>query len=103
MRHIFPDVVGEMRVVVRYCVIALLLAGLLTGCATRPPGADYPKTHSVALTDFAATRFGRQFAAESAKNSGRSAFRIINVGVDGFLMRLEMIDSAERKIGRAHV
>ena len=87
-----------MRIVVRYGVIALLLAGWLTGCATRPPGADYPRTHSVALTDFAATRFGRQFADESAANSGRSAFRIINVGVDGFLMRLEMINAAERTL-----
>lgn len=87
-----------MRIAVRYCVVALLLTGLLTGCATRPPGADYPRSHSVALTDFTATRFGRQFADESADNSGRSAFRIINVGVDGFLMRLEMINAAERTL-----
>lgn len=70
----------------------------LVGCATAPPGAHYPKTHSVALTDFASTRFGRQFERDSHANGGRTAFRLINVGVDGFLMRLEMINAAERTL-----
>lgn len=45
-----------------------------------------------------ATRLGQQFARASGQNSGRSGFRILNVGVDGFLMRLEMIDAAERTL-----
>jgi putative cardiolipin synthase len=52
----------------------------------------------VALTDFASTRFGRQFERDSHANGGRTAFRLINVGVDGFLMRLEMINAAERTL-----
>ena len=78
--------------------VACLLALELVGCATAPPGARYPKTHSVALTDFASTRFGRQFERDSHANGGRTAFRLINVGVDGFLMRLEMINAAERTL-----
>jgi putative cardiolipin synthase len=45
-----------------------------------------------------ATRLGQQFARSSGQNSGRSGFRILNVGVDGFLMRLEMINAAERTL-----
>ena len=78
--------------------VACLLALQLVGCATAPPGAHYPKTRSVALTDFASTRFGRQFDRDSHANGGRTAFRLINVGVDGFLMRLEMINAAERTL-----
>lgn len=78
--------------------VALLLAGVLAGCATAPPGSHFPKSRSVALTDFESTRLGRQFARDSSANRGRTAFRLINVGVDGFLMRLEMIDAAERTL-----
>jgi putative cardiolipin synthase len=78
--------------------VACLLALALVGCATAPPGAHYPKIRSVALTDFASTRFGRQFDRDSHANGGRTAFRLINVGVDGFLMRLEMINAAERTL-----
>jgi putative cardiolipin synthase len=77
---------------------ALLLAVGLAGCATAPPGANYPKSRSVALTDFESTDFGRKFARDSGAHGGRTAFRLINVGVDGFLMRLEMINAAERTL-----
>jgi putative cardiolipin synthase len=78
--------------------VACLFALVLVGCATAPPGAHYPKTRSVALTDFASTRLGRQFEQESHANGERTAFRLINVGVDGLLMRLEMINAAERTL-----
>src|SRR5579862_9595497 len=79
-------------------LLAFLLLSFLGGCATAPPGSGYARTPSVALSDPQATRLGRQFADESRQNEGRSAFRIFNVGVDGFLMRLEMINSAERTL-----
>ena len=71
---------------------------LLVGCASLPPGASYPREMSQAFTDPRATALGRQFAAGSRAKSGKSAFRIINVGVDGLLIRLEMIDAAERTL-----
>ena len=81
--------------------ISLVLIGLgflAGGCATRPPGSDYPKAPSRTLEDPQATRLGKQFARASAQHSGQSGFRILNVGVDGFLMRLEMINAAERTL-----
>jgi cardiolipin synthase C len=77
--------------------VVLLIATGLAGC-TSIPGAHYSKSHSVALTDFESTRLGRQFSRDSGANGGRTAFRLINVGVDGFLMRLEMITAAERTL-----
>ena len=77
--------------------VALVLA-ILGGCASLPPGSSYPKTPSVSLPDPQTTRFGRQFADAAAQNPGRSGFRIFNVGVDGFLLRLEMINAAERTL-----
>jgi cardiolipin synthase C len=52
----------------------------------------------MALSDSASTRFAQTLASESRTHPGKSAFRLINIGVDGFLMRLEMIDSAERTL-----
>lgn len=77
---------------------ALLVLASFAGCASLPPGSSYPKVQSVALSDPDATRLGRQFAGVSSRNAGRSGFRILNIGVDGFLIRLEMINAAERTL-----
>jgi putative cardiolipin synthase len=68
------------------------------GCASAPPGAGYPKTASTALADPETTRVGRQFAAAAAQHGDKTAYRIISVGVDGFLLRMEMINSVERTL-----
>jgi putative cardiolipin synthase len=82
---------------VRLCAFALALVPLFAGCASMP-GSNYPKTRSVTLPESAGTRFGQQFAGESHARADSSGFRIINVGVDGFLMRLEMINTAEHTL-----
>ena len=78
--------------------LALLILVSCAGCASLPPGSSYPKHPSFALAEPDATRFGRQFADAARAQEGKSAFRLINVGVDGFLTRLEMIDAAERTL-----
>ena len=70
----------------------------LAGCASTPPGSGYPKTASTALTDPETTQVGRKFSAASHEHADKTAYRIVSVGVDGFLMRLEMINSAERTL-----
>jgi len=77
---------------------AVLLAALLAACATLPPGSDFPKTASSALDQPEATRFGRQFAAAARERGGRSGFRMLAVGVDGFLTRVQMVNAAERTV-----
>jgi putative cardiolipin synthase len=75
--------------------LAVAFAG---GCAGLPPGSDFPKTPSVALANPEETRVGRHFADGARDHAGTSAFRIISVGVDGFLTRAQMIDAAERTL-----
>jgi putative cardiolipin synthase len=74
-----------------------LIATFVVGCATLPPGANYPKAVSTALAP-EQTRLGRQFAGAAGEHGGNSAFRLLSVGVEGFLARAQMIDAAERSL-----
>ncbi|HEY6298958.1 MAG TPA: phospholipase D family protein [Candidatus Binatus sp.] len=75
-----------------------LVATLMVGCATLPPGTDFPRVVSIALTHPEDTRLGRQFDGAARKHEGNSAFRLLSVGVDGFLARAQMINTAERTL-----
>ena len=76
-------------------VVSVLALG---ACATRPPGADYPRSESVALAHPEETRLGGQLARLASEHGEASGFRVITAGVDGFLARAEMIDAAERTL-----
>jgi putative cardiolipin synthase len=52
----------------------------------------------MALAQPEETRVGAHFAALARQHAGNSAFRILSVGVDGFVTRVEMIDAAERTL-----
>jgi putative cardiolipin synthase len=75
-----------------------LVAALVVGCATLPPGADFPKVVSIALAHPEETRLGRQFDGAAREHGGNSAFHLLSVGVDGFLARAQMINTAERTL-----
>ena len=77
---------------------ALLVSAALWGCAGHPPGADFPKTASVVSAQPADTALGRRFAAEAHDHGEESAFRIINVGADGFRIRIQMIEAAQKTL-----
>jgi len=77
---------------------ALLVVALLGGCASLPPGSDYPKTDSSALAQPEQTALGRVFAAAAREHPGNSAFRLLTVGVDGFLSRVQMVNAAQQTI-----
>jgi putative cardiolipin synthase len=77
----------------------LLLASVLLGaCAGLPPGADFPKQPTVAFAHPEETTLGRQFAAAAQQHPGMSGYHIISAGADGFRMRAEMIDAAQRTL-----
>ena len=76
----------------------ILVFGLLGGCALLPPGSDFPKTASAALPSPDQTRLGQQFESSARDHGGTSAFRVLSVGVDGFLARAQMIHTAERTL-----
>ncbi|MGO9934177.1 MAG: phospholipase D family protein [Steroidobacteraceae bacterium] len=63
-----------------------------------PARFNDPKSPSVALAHPEETRLGAQFDGAARQRDGNSAFRIISVGVDGFLARAQMIDAAEKTL-----
>ena len=79
-------------------LLVILVAAFLSGCASLPPGSDFPKTASSALAQPEETRFGRQFADAAREHGGNSGFRMLAVGVDGFLTRVQMVNTAERTL-----
>jgi putative cardiolipin synthase len=72
-----------------------LVAAFVVACTTLPPGADFPKVVSSALTHPEETRLGRRFDDAAREHGGNSAFRLLSVGVEGFLVRAQMIGAAE--------
>lgn len=79
-------------------MVAMLLVAFLSGCVSLPPGADFPRKHSSALADPEEIVFGLKFAKEARLHGGNSGFRIIPVGSDGFLIRMQMINAAVKTL-----
>jgi putative cardiolipin synthase len=82
--------------------LLLLLAATgalsLGACSSVPSAFNAPKSLSVALAHPEETHLGAQFDNAARRRNGDSAFRIISVGVDGFLVRAQMIDAAEKTL-----
>jgi len=81
----------------RLALLALALA-MLGGCSSLPPGSDYPKTRTSALAHPEETRLGHQFQQAANDHAGNSGFRIVSAGVDGFLLRMQMINATQRTL-----
>ncbi|MGA8033812.1 MAG: phospholipase D-like domain-containing protein, partial [Casimicrobiaceae bacterium] len=88
-----PPFVRALRVI-SFALSALIAAG----CASLPPGADSPKASSSALAHPDQTRLGRQFDNAARGHDGNSAFRLLSAGVDGLLVRAQMIEAAARTL-----
>src|SRR4030095_578868 len=82
----------------RLILLGIGLVTLLAGCASLPPGSDYPQTTSSALTRPDQTRLGLQMAAAKAEHPGTSGFKLLPVGIDSFLLRMEMAEAASRTL-----
>ena len=81
-----------------HILFIMLIVDIFGGCATLPPGSYYPRNASSALAHPEETRLGRQFVNAARAHDGNSGFRIIPVGADGFLNRMQMINAAERTL-----
>lgn len=82
----------------RCFALAACVVSLLGGCASLPPGSDFPRSHSSALEQPEETRLGRSVGAAARQHEGQSGFRLLPTGVNGILARLQMADAAERTL-----
>jgi len=80
-------------------VIAILLIGtVLNACSSLPPGHDFPRTVSTAISDPEQTKLGSQLENATLEHEGKSGFYLQSFGADGFLTRMQMINAAERTL-----
>ena len=70
----------------------------LAGCASLPPGADHPRTPSTSFAAPVATPLGTQAAAQSQAHPELSGVRLFSRGIDGLVLRTQMIRAAQRSL-----
>ncbi len=80
----------------RRLVFVVLNILLLSGCATLPEVVDRPVTR--AYTDTNDTLIGEKLASRKLTNSGQSGFYLLADGLDAFVARAILANSAERSI-----
>ena len=77
---------------------AVLLATVVAGCASLPPGSGFPKQPSRAFAHPEETRVGAIFDKDARDHGEQSAFRMLAVGAEGFAARMQMIQAAQRSL-----
>ena len=85
----------------RRCTAAAIATGLIValgGCVPYPPGRDFPKSESEAARLGPDSFLVAPFADALRSHSSESGFRILPDGVDGLLLRLELIERARQSL-----
>jgi putative cardiolipin synthase len=75
--------------------LAVLLSA---GCTTRPPVSDYQRTPSYTITSAQDTALGKTLAHAIKAHPDQSGFQLIPNGSDAFMMRIALVESAQRSI-----
>lgn len=75
-----------------------LLVLMAAGCTTRPPVSDYPRTPSYAITSGQETPLGKTLARAARAHPDQSGFKLIPNGSDAFMMRIALVEAAQRSI-----
>ena len=78
--------------------LLLSMVGILSGCASFQLGSNISPSPTYSLKHPEQTRLGKRFEQATQNHFGESGFRIIQAGIDGFLMRMQMIAAAERSL-----
>jgi putative cardiolipin synthase len=76
-------------------VVSLVLL-FITGCSTLPNNIEKSASH--AMTDTEDTRLGRVLASELDAHPDRSGFYPLSTGLEAFLARVALIETAERSL-----
>ncbi|MCP3869739.1 MAG: phospholipase D family protein [Gammaproteobacteria bacterium] len=76
--------------------VVLLLFVLLSGCASLPENVSRPASYGYTDTEY--TQLGQKFAAAHRKHPQESGFLLLSNGVDAFVARGFLMQTAERSI-----
>ncbi|CAM2146680.1 cardiolipin synthase C [Pararobbsia alpina] len=77
--------------------LALLVSIIcVAGCASLPPQAGRPVTHALTNTDD--TRLGTQLSPSNQQHPGDTAFHLLITGVDAFVARIVLAETADRSV-----
>ena len=76
----------------------MLIGTVVNACSSLPPGHDFPRTASAAITDSEQTKLGAQLESIALEHEGKSGFYLQSFGADGYLTRMQMINAAERTL-----
>jgi cardiolipin synthase C len=71
---------------------------LCAGCTTLPAGHEFPRPPEAALTQPPNPVLAQPFTSAVRDHPHQSAFHMLSVGVDGLLLRLELIEQARRSL-----
>ena len=81
-----------------YLVAALLLSVSVSACSQHAAASAYPRTASSALAPDSASNLGKALAPMMQKHPKQSGFLLLPKGKDAFLIRVAMIEAAQRSI-----
>ena len=70
---------------------------LAAGCSSLP-GRDFPRTEPVSVHSAPNAALTEPFVAGARLNSGASGFHLYSLGIDGLLLRLELIERANSSL-----
>jgi cardiolipin synthase C len=73
----------------------LLLCALAAGGCAGVPGRNFPRPPPVEILHDPNAALTQPFAGAAQTHNGNSGFRLFSVGVDGLLLRLELIEQAQ--------
>src|ERR1700722_6571852 len=76
----------------------IVLSLVLLGCTTRPPVSDYARTPSYAITSGQETPLGKTLARAVRAHPDQSGFRLLPNGSDAFMMRIALVETAQKSI-----
>ena len=85
-----------MKLSLIFLVLCSIVFWGITGCATLP--THFERTVSSAMTDTEDTSLGRYVLSIKKDGSGKSGFRLLETGLDAFVARAVLAETAERSI-----
>jgi len=76
----------------------VVISALLTACTTTQAAEQFPQVPSYAISQKTKTTLGKALAPEVASHKNMSGFRVLSTGSESFVLRLALIQAAEKTL-----